>query len=201
VVQPWAPTDSRRVRVIEARTVTAVACAAFAAATDAAVLAVRARLIELGLPLPERPPHRPHLTLAAARMPPETLPGLLDVISEVAARHRPIDLPLTEVGRFGRAGALWLGSRDSVALPRLRDLQRDVDMALTDAGWPRAFGERSTGHGWVPHCTLATRLHPRQLRELQARVAETYSTIDAVVAAVSVILVGGSGDVGLVRLR
>lgn len=196
----WPPTDPRRVGVRSARTVTAVICGAFDAVTDERVLAVRARVIGLGVDLPERPPHRPHLTFAAARMSPDELARLTTVVGELAGTCRPLPLLLDEVGRFGRAGALWLGPRRSTELAGLRRLQRDVDAILTGAGWARAFGERSTSRGWVPHCTLATRVHPRLLRELQATLAQSYEPIDAVVAALSIILVGGSGDVDLVPL-
>lgn len=177
----------------------AVVCAAFDAATDDAVLAVRSRVIACGVPLPERPPHRPHLTLAAARLAPTDLPALAAVIDTLAAEHAAIRLLLSEVGRFGRAGALWLGPPEPNGPPRLRALQRAADDVL-GAGWPRAFGDRSTQQGWVPHCTLATRLHPRRLREVQASLRADYQPIRAVVSGLAVILVGGSGDVHLAGL-
>ena len=47
--------------------VTAVVCAAFDPATDEAIYAVREVVRSAGVPLPPRPPHRPHFSLAAAR--------------------------------------------------------------------------------------------------------------------------------------
>jgi len=174
-------------------TVTAVVCTAFDPAADVAVYAVREWLRSAGVPLPPRPPHRPHFTLSAARVPrgPE-LDRVGEVAATVAARHAPIPVTLTEVGRFGRAGALWLGPAPS---PELTALQRDVHRTLEDAGWPPAFGERSAPPDWVPHCTLATRVAKPRLRELQEVVAARYEPIHATVDALAVILVGGRGDI------
>jgi len=143
--------------------VTAVVCTAFDPVTDDAVYAVREWLREAGVPLPPRPPHRPHFTLSAARVPRGAeLDRVGEVVAAVAARHRPIPLVLPEVGRFGRAGALWLGPAPS---PSLATVHQDVHRSLEDAGWPAAFGERSAADGWVAHCTLATRVAKPRLRE------------------------------------
>src|SRR3954454_6027518 len=101
-------------------TVTAVVCAAFDAEVDDAVYALRDAVRDAGVPLPPRPPHRPHFTLAAARVQRGAeLDRVCAVAAEVAPRHTPIPLALTEVGRFGRAGALWLGPAPSRGLPAL----------------------------------------------------------------------------------
>jgi 2'-5' RNA ligase len=161
--------------------------------TDDAVYAVREWLRDAGVPLPPRPPHRPHFTLAAARVVRGAeLDRVGDVAAEVAARHRGVPLALTQVGRFGRAGALWLGPAPSRGLA---DLQRDVHLSLERAGWPPAFGERSAPDQWVPHCTHATRVAKPRLRELQEIVAARYEPIAATVSALAVVLVGGRGDV------
>jgi 2'-5' RNA ligase len=174
-------------------TVTAVVCTAFDAAADEAVYAVREVLREAGVPLPDRPPHRPHFSLAAARVQRGAeLDRVCEVAAEVAARRAPVPLVLSEVGRFGRAGALWLGPAPTRGLPAL---QRDVYRSLKHAGWPSAFGERSAPNLWVPHCTLATRVAKPRLRELQELLAGRYDTIRATVDALAVILVGGRGDV------
>jgi 2'-5' RNA ligase len=173
-------------------TVTAVVCAAFDHTTDEAIYAVRERVRAAGIALPDRPPHRPHFSLAAARVErgPE-LDRVLAVAAEVAAAHPPVPISLSEVGRFGRAGALWLGPAPSRGLPAL---QRDVYRALKHAGWPSAFGERSAPNLWVPHCTLATRVPKPQLRELQAAILDGYRPIRGTVDALATILVGGRGD-------
>ena len=178
--------------------ITAVVCVAFDEATDEAILAAREVVRTAGIRLPDQPPHRPHFSLAAARVARDELPGVLEVAAGVAAQHRPFTIRLGEVGRFGRAGVVWLGpSARSAGLARL---QRDVDAALQAAGWPRAFGERSDPGQWVAHCTLATRIPKPQLRAVQAAVRERYRAIDARVDALATILVGGRGDVGLTRL-
>ncbi|MGN6606379.1 MAG: 2'-5' RNA ligase family protein [Jatrophihabitans sp.] len=178
--------------------VTAVLCAAFDEASDAAILRVRERLRALGHALPDRPPHRPHLTFAAARV---ERGGELDrvvaVAAQVAARHAPLPLVLSHVGRFGRAGALWLGPDPS---PALAALQADAHESLLAAGWPAAFGERSDAGQWAPHCTLATRVPKPRLRDLQDALADGYEPIHALVDAVATILVGGRGDTALAPL-
>lgn len=172
---------------------TAVVCAAFDAATDEAVYAVRDRVRAAGVPLPERPPHRPHFSLAAARVAPgPELDRMTGLAAELAREHQPFPLLLHQVGRFGRAGALWLGPADSPALARL---QRDVYRALTHAGWPPAFGERSAPRLWVAHCTLATRVPKPQLRRVQTEIATGYVPIRGTIEALATILVGGRGDV------
>jgi 2'-5' RNA ligase len=179
--------------------VTAVVCAAFDPATDDAILAVRDRVRALGVPLPDRPPHRPHFSLAAARVEHGAeLDRLLEIAREVAARHRPVPVALSEVGRFGRASALWLGPAANRGLP---DLQRDVYRSLKHAGWPPAFGERSAPRLWIAHCTLATRVAKPLLRELQDAISATYEPITGTVDALATILVGGRGDVEHARLH
>ncbi|MCU1656774.1 MAG: hypothetical protein JWO57_1430 [Pseudonocardiales bacterium] len=180
--------------------VTAVVCAAFDPATDEAIYAVRERVRAAGVPLPPRPPHRPHFSLAAAHVEPgDELDRVVRVAAEVAGRHRRIPLLLSEVGRFGRAGAVWLGPSPA-PLAALAALQRDTYRALTRSGWPPAFGERSVPRLWVPHCTLATRLDKPQLRDVQAMLREDYRPIEATVDALATILVGGQGDIAAASL-
>jgi 2'-5' RNA ligase len=177
-----------------------VLCAAFDAATDEAVYAVRDAVRANGITLPDRPPHRPHFSMAAAVVTPRAeLDAVVQVAAEVAARHEPVALRFDEVGRFGRAGVVWLGPRAPVSA--LSALQRDADTSLQAAGWPRAFGDRSSPAGWVPHCTLATRVPTPKLREVQEAVQARYRPIDATVDAVAVILVGGRGDIAHVACR
>jgi 2'-5' RNA ligase len=174
-------------------TVTAVVCAAFDATTDEAIYAVRERVRAAGIALPDRPPHRPHFSLSAARVRSEDLDAVVAVAAEMAALHGPVPVALSEVGRFGRAGVLWLGPAPNRGLPAL---QREVYRALRRAGWPPAFGERSAPNLWVPYCTLATRVPKPRLREVQAAIADSYRPIRGTVDALATILVGGRGDVG-----
>lgn len=177
--------------------ITAVVCAGFDAATDKAILEARDVVRSAGVTLPDVPPHRPHFSLAAARVERDELPRVLDAAAAVAALHQPIPIRLTEVGRFGRAGVVWLGP---AASPPLQLLQHDVDAALQAAGWPRAFGERSDPRHWVPHCTLATRVPKPFLRRVQAALRASYQPIEGQVDALATILVGGRGDVGYASL-
>jgi 2'-5' RNA ligase len=177
---------------VDSRQVTAVVCAAFDQPTDDAVFAVRDVLRDAGVRLPPRPPHRPHFSLAAARVGfGAELDRVCAVAAEVAAGHEPIPLILTEVGRFGRAGALWLGPAPT---RELAALQRDVYRSLKQAGWASEFGERSAPNLWVPHCTLATRVPKPALRELEELVARSYQPIRGVIDGLATILVGGRGD-------
>jgi 2'-5' RNA ligase len=178
--------------------VSAVVCAAFDPAADAAILAVREIVRASGVRLPAEPPHRPHFSLGAARVAGDHLPQVLDVAATVAAEHGRVPISLVEVGRFGRAGVVWLGPAPS---PQLSLLQRDVDAALRAAGWPRAFGERSDPAQWVAHCTLATRVPKPLLRHVQSEIERSYRAIAATVDALATILVGGSGDVAHAPMR
>ena len=171
--------------------VTAVVCAAFDAAIDGAVLALRDVVRDAGVPLPPQPPHRPHFSLSAARVRQDELDGVVAAAEAVAARHEPVPLVLTEVGRFGRAGALWLGPAPNRGLPALH---RDVYRALK-RNWPPAFGERSAPNLWVPHLTLATRVAKPLLREVQDAIAADFQPIRGAIDALAVILVGGRGDI------
>lgn len=171
--------------------VTAVVCAAFDAATDEAIYAVRDRVRAAGIVLPDRPPHRPHLTLSAARVPRDQVDAVRAVAAEVVTRHAPVSIALSEVGRFGRAGVLWLGPAANRGLPAL---QRDVYRSMKPH-WPPAFGERSAPALWVPHCTLATRVPKPILRSVRDAVATGYEPIRGCVDALALILVGGHGDV------
>lgn len=178
--------------------VTAVVCAAFDPATDAAILDLREPVRAAGVPLPDRPPHRPHLSLTAAHVERgEELDRVLALAREIAAGHDPIPVALTEVGRFGRAGVIWLGPMPNRALT---ELQHEVYRSLQCAGWAPAFGERSTPNRWVPHCTLATRVAKPLLRDVQAAVTARYQPINGTVDALATILVGGRGDVGFASL-
>lgn len=177
--------------------VTAVVCAAFDDATERAVYAVRDAVREAGVRLAPQPAHRPHFSLAAARVDKDAeLDRVVEVAAEVAARHDPVPLVLHEVGRFG-SGVLWLGPPPT---PGLAALQRDVYRSLGHAGWESAFGERSSPRLWVAHCTLATRVPRTLLREVQRAVAEHYEPIRGAVSGLATILVGGRGDVALAPL-
>ncbi len=179
-------------------TVTAVVCAAFDTVTDDAILRYRDTVRSLGVSLPPSPPHRPHFSLSAARVERGELDRVLEVAGRVAGEHEPIPLILTEVGRFGRAGVVWLGPAPT---RELATLQRAVYKAMKSVGWPPAFGERSSPRLWVPHCTLATRVPKPQLRDVQAGLREQYQPIRGHVAGLATILVGGRGDVGYAPLR
>jgi 2'-5' RNA ligase len=172
-------------------TVTAVICTAFDDATDEAVYAVREVVRSAGISLPPRPPHRPHFSLSAARVPKDEIDAVVAVAAGVAVRQPPVPIVLTEVGRFGRAGALWLGPAPNRGLPALH---KDVYRSLKRT-WPPAWGERSAPNLWVPHLTLATRVAKPLLRDVQRVVQDGYQPIRGSVDALAVILVGGRGDV------
>jgi 2'-5' RNA ligase len=176
---------------------TAVVCAAFDAATDAQVLAIRTRVRSLGVPIAEEPAHRPHITLSAARLPADDLPRLLDVVAGLAAQREPIPIRLSDIGVFGRQGVLWLGPVPNRSMPTL---QRDVYRTLKRSGWPPAFGEQTTPYRWVAHCTLATRVPGSLLRTVREALLDETTAIVGSIDALATILVGGRGDVGYTPL-
>lgn len=161
---------------------TLVVCAAFDAATDAALETLRDRVAAAGHRV--RRAHRPHLTLTAART--DDADDVAAVVAGVAARHRPIPLTMRGLGGFP-SGVLFVAPDGSAAL---RDLQRDAHDTASRR-WRPAFGRQSAPEEWVAHCTLATRLRPSDLRALR----ETpFDPFPATVDALTVIAVGGSGD-------
>ncbi len=164
---------------------TAVVCAAFDAGTDSVVEAWRVRAETAGLPV--RRTHRPHFTLSAARVSDVELVDVCSRAGAVAAQHAPVPLTMARLGTFA-SGVLWLGPDDS---PALANLQRDVIDTLAPR-WPPAFGAQSDPGGWVPHCTLATRLSRGPLTRFARRPFEPFP---ATVDALAVIVVGGHGDV------
>ena len=167
---------------------TAVVCAAFDARLDDAVL----RLVPGG-----RPRHRPHLTLGSARVDADGVGDVVDVAAGVALESQGVPMRLDSVGVFPRGGVLWLAPAPSAALSAL---QRAVDAALTQR-WARAFGERASPQAWVAHCTLARRLRPQQAGRAVAVACARLPLRSGHVAALSVLLVGGSGDVALLPLQ
>lgn len=94
-----------------------------------------------------KPSGRPHLTLSAARV---ARPNpVVKVAEQVATRHKPFSLVLSEFGEFTQV--VWLGPRRT---RRLTMLHRDVWQSMIDAGWPPAFAGQSDPSTWTPHCTL-----------------------------------------------
>jgi 2'-5' RNA ligase len=167
---------------------TAVLCAAFDAGTDAEIEQVRDQVEAAGHRV--RRAHRPHLTLTAARV--TDVDEVVALATDLAHRHAPIPTTITGFGTFP-SGVLYLAPEESVAL---RALQRDAYEAMA-ARWPPAFGPQSDPTEWSPHCTLATRLPRPALRKLRNAPMAPFPVL---VAALSVILVGGSGDIALIPL-
>jgi 2'-5' RNA ligase len=168
------------------RTVTAVVVAAFDDRGDRAVERLMARA---GARTPPR--HRPHLTLAAVRLPQDRVPEVSAVAAGVAAVTAPFPLRLASLGIFPQ-GVLWLAPRPE---PALHALQAAVDAALAAEGHGRAFGEQGAPAHWVAHCTLATRLAPPALGTAVTAVTSGFRPVATSVAALATILVGGRGDV------
>jgi 2'-5' RNA ligase len=167
---------------------TAVVCAAFDPAADAAVEGLRDRVEAAGHRV--RRAHRPHFTLTAARV--DDVGAVVAGAAEVAARHAPVPLTMTGLGSFP-SGVLFVAPNDSQPLS---DLQRDAYETLR-RHWPPAFGPQSAPGQWVPHCTLATRLPRPALRDLRREPVPPFAaTVDALV----VIVVGGRGDVARLPL-
>jgi 2'-5' RNA ligase len=166
--------------------VTAVLCAGFDTATTERVGRLRAHLAPVSPRLRRPPLHRPHVTLAAARTTVEELPGVHRLADQIAARHAGFHLPLEHVGIFPRGGVLFLAPAPSAALAALH---ADADATLVAAGSPRAFDTTAPG-GWVPHCTLATKLRPDELGSAVELLARRWRPIRARVELVVTLLVG-----------
>jgi 2'-5' RNA ligase len=94
-----------------------------------------------------KPSGRPHLTLSAARV--QTPTRVIKVAEQVATRHRPFHLVLSEFGEFTQV--VWFGPKRT---RRLTMLHRDVWQSMIDAGWQPACVGQSDPANWTPHCTL-----------------------------------------------
>jgi 2'-5' RNA ligase len=148
---------------------TAVICAGFDPALDAAVLHQVSALRAVGLRV-ARPRHPPHLTLGAATVPADEVDQIDGLLAGLVRRVRPFALRLEHVGFFP-GGVLWLGPQPTAALTAL---QADVDAQLRHAGHARAFADRCDPAHWVPHCTLARRLDPPALGSAVTRLAQEF---------------------------
>lgn len=71
--------------------------------------------------------------------------GVSDAVETVAARHRPFNLPVKEVGCFGGRSArvVWVGA--GLECPELLEIQHDLEEELALAGWPRE-ARKFSGH-------------------------------------------------------
>ncbi len=167
----------------------AVVCAGFDVATDAAVEQVRIEVEAAGYRA--RRAHRPHLTLAAARV--DEVGAVVEAAREIARRTAAMPLVLAELSTFP-SGVLFLQPAQSDGLAAL---QADAFRQLADAGWPPAFGLRSEPRHWQAHCTIASGLAPPALRRLRRL---PFEPVAARVAALVVITVGGRGDVARLPL-
>jgi 2'-5' RNA ligase len=143
-----------------------VVAAAFDRDSERAIAGVRDSLVVTG-DWRRRPSGRPHLTLSAARVPRPH--RVIDVATDVAARHRAFPLVLSEFGEFTQV--VWLGPKRT---RRLSALHRDAWQSMIDAGWPPAFAGQSDPATWVPHCTLVRGelAEPPATARVETRVTE-----------------------------
>ena len=168
---------------------TAVVCAAFDAAGDAAIAVVQQQLREFGVRVARDPAHRPHLTLTAAVADPDELSS---AVVDIAARHASFAVRLDRVGTFARGSIVWLGPSRSLELAAL---QQDLHGSLAGR-WPPAFGEQVDPRRWVPHCTLARRAG----RGAADRLRAGHRPLELRIAALATIVVGERGDADYVAL-
>lgn len=112
---------------------------------------------------------RLHLTLKfLGEQPDDVVSRLAASVSDVASRHKPFAIRLTEIGafpNFRRARVVWMGIGQE---PRLELLHHDVEIAC------QSLGFELEGRAFRPHLTLARVTHRRDLDELRrlSRVAK-----------------------------
>jgi len=91
-------------------------------------------------------PEGMHLTLKfLGEVPDSQVVDVCNIVRDVAARHRPFDLPVGQVGSFGGRSArvLWVGA--GLDCPELLALQEDLENEFDLAGWPKE-GRQFSGH-------------------------------------------------------
>ena len=106
-----------------------------------------------------------HLTVKfLGEQPEDVVPGLSDAITEVASRHRPMELELAGAGafpNFRRPRVVWIGIEAS---PRLELLYHDVEVACERLGF------ELEGRVFRPHVTVGRvkpGTPPEELRALE----------------------------------
>ena len=118
-------------------------------------------------------PDRIHLTMKfLGEQPERSVPGLLDVLQEVAARYDPIPLGLGGLNAFPNLRAprvVWIGVQ---ADPKLELLQHDLERACA------ALGHDTEARTFRPHVTLA-RVEPRAIDPSRLAVAARAVAYDA----------------------
>ena len=95
------------------------------------------------------PRERLHITVKfLGEQPQESVDALAATLTEVAGRHRPMDLALAAIGafpNFRRARVVWIGVEPS---PRLELLYHDVEIACERLGY------EIEGRVFRPHVTI-----------------------------------------------
>jgi 2'-5' RNA ligase len=117
-------------------------------------------------------PEAMHLTLKfLGEVRDRELIGVCDAVKAVAARHRPFDFGVNEVGCFGGRSArvLWVGA--GLDCQDLLELQDDLEDELALAGWPKEARKFSG------HLTLCRVRNTKAGFEL-AQMAEQYKDFD-----------------------
>lgn len=133
-------------------------------------LPMREEIVRATAPLREAAPElawidapRLHLTLKFLGEQPDGADGaVMEVLAEVAARHRPFVLDLNGIGafpNFRRARVVWLGVAPE---PRLELLQHDVERFC------ERIGHAVEGRPFRPHLTLARVRKPLPEETLRA---------------------------------
>lgn len=128
---------------------------------------------------------RLHLTLKFLGEQPETIvPPLAEKMSEIAARHWPMEMQLGGVGAFPdlrRPRVLWIGIAPA---PKLELLQHDVEQGCA------ALGVEVDGKPFRPHLTIG-RLRGTEDRAAIREMARAARAIrfrgDALVSAIDVV--------------
>ncbi len=117
-------------------------------------------------------PEAMHLTLKfLGEVRDSEIVGVCDAVKAVAARHKPFNLAVKEVGCFGGRSArvLWVGA--GLECQDLLELQDDLEDELALAGWPKEARKFSG------HLTLC-RIRNTKAGFEMARMTEQYKDFD-----------------------
>ncbi len=113
-------------------------------------------------------PENIHLTLKfLGEVKDEKAVDVCRIVKEVAGRHKNFEVDVKVVGHFGGRSArvLWVGA--GAGNEQLQQLQEDIDMQLSEAGWPKETRK------FAGHLTLCRIRKPAAGIKL-AQVSEDY---------------------------
>jgi RNA 2',3'-cyclic 3'-phosphodiesterase len=115
-------------------------------------------------------PHLMHLTIKfLGEITDDQAPQVCQIVEEIAARHKVFAVNVANVGMFGKpAKVLWVGIGEKSS--ELMALQKDMEEAFAQAGWPKEQRE------FAGHLTLC-RIKSFKAAKTLPQTADHYAAV------------------------